>query len=199
MKKAWNSAHPKSWVVLIKPVRKRTDPTNQCSIALRLVLIEHIAIERAVLDGFLDVLRFDFGFRLHVGDGASHSDDFVVSPGAESKFRDSRSHALGLDFPEWAILAKFPAGHLSVGQSARGFKALVLERASRSDLIPHHCAGGACGPVSQFIEGDSRDLDMNIDPIEQWARDTTHVTLDLSGVAIATAARIGPIAAWARV
>jgi hypothetical protein len=28
------------------------------------------------------VLRFDFGFRLHVGDGASHADDFIVSSGA---------------------------------------------------------------------------------------------------------------------
>ena len=55
---------------------------NQCSIALRLVLIEHIAVEHSVLDGFLDVLRFDFGFRLHVGDGASHADDFIVSSGA---------------------------------------------------------------------------------------------------------------------
>ena len=41
--------------------------------------MEHIAVERAVLDGFLDVLRFDFGLWLHVGDGASHADDFVVS------------------------------------------------------------------------------------------------------------------------
>ena len=64
---------------------------NQCSIALRLVLIEHIAVEHSVLDGFFDVLGFDFGFRLHVGDGASHADDFIVSSGAESKFGDSRS------------------------------------------------------------------------------------------------------------
>jgi hypothetical protein len=42
-------------------------------------LIEHIAIEHAVLDGFLDVLWFDFGLRLHVGDGTSHADDLVVS------------------------------------------------------------------------------------------------------------------------
>ena len=142
---------------------------NQCSIALRLVLIEHIAVEHSVLDGFFDVLRFDFGFRLHVGDGASHADDFIVSSGAESKFGDSRSHALGLDFPEWAILPEFAAGHLSVGQSARGCKALVLERASGRDLIAHHRAGGACGPVSQFIEGYSGDFDMDIDPIEQWS------------------------------
>ena len=86
VKKAWNSAHPKSRDVLIKPVRRRTDPTNRCSIALRIVLMEHIAVEHAVLDGFLDVLRFDFSLRLHVGDGASHADDFVVSPGAESEF-----------------------------------------------------------------------------------------------------------------
>jgi hypothetical protein len=76
---------------------------------------------------------------------------------------------VGLDFPEWAILPEFAAGHLSVGQSARGSKALVLERASGRDLIAHHRASGSCGPVSQFIEGYSRDLDMDIDPIEQWS------------------------------
>ena len=48
--------------------------------------MEHISIEHAVLDGFLDVLRFDFGLRLHVGDGTSHADDFVVSSGAETEF-----------------------------------------------------------------------------------------------------------------
>ena len=61
VKKAWNSAQSKSKDVLIKSVRRRTDPTNRCSIALRIVLMEHIAVEHAVLDGFLDVLRFDFG------------------------------------------------------------------------------------------------------------------------------------------
>ena len=74
---------------------------------------------------------------------------------------------------------------------------MVLQPASRRDLIAHHRAGGACCPVSQFIEGDRRDLDMDIDPIEQWTGNSAHVAFDLGGVAIATAARIGSIAAWA--
>ena len=30
--------------------------------------------------------------------------------------------------------------------------------------------------MSQFIEGDRWDLDMDIDPIEQWAGNSAHVT-----------------------
>src|SRR5262245_49590991 len=48
-------------------------------------LVPELAVELAVVDGFADVRRLQFGGPFEIGDRAGHAEDFVVGSGREAE------------------------------------------------------------------------------------------------------------------
>jgi hypothetical protein len=53
--------------------------------------------------------------------------------------------------------------------------------------------------VRQFVEWNSGYFEMNVNPIEEWARDTGHVFLNLWRSAVAASSRVAPVTTGTRV
>ena len=67
------------------------------------------------------------------------------------------------------------------------------------DLLAHSLAALACPLVAQLAIGHARDLDVEVDAVEQRPADPRDVVVDLVGGASALAGRVGVVAARAPV
>ena len=54
-----------------------------------------------------------------------------------------------------------------------------------------------CFVVNQVFVRDSGDFDLDVDPVQQWARYFSTIARDLIGRAMAFAIKVSQIAAWA--
>src|SRR5690349_12555268 len=86
---------------------------------------------------------------------------------------------------ELAELPNLPAGHLTVVAGAAGGEAPSLNFASSDNLVAHHAARRASAVVRKLFIRNGRHFDMNINPIEQRARDFGHVLFHLRYTAMA--------------
>src|SRR5204863_3833529 len=63
---------------------------------------------------------------------------------------------------------------------------------ARSEDALAHVRGGLAALVAQTLEGNARDMDAQVDAIEQWTRELSAVTLDLLRKAGAVAFGVAP-------
>ena len=80
----------------------------------------------SVIDCLKEVVVFDLGFILEVGDGARDAEDFVVSPGGEPHLIDVIFHQVHAILVESAVLAEKFAGHLRVIENPHSAEAFAL-------------------------------------------------------------------------
>src|ERR1044072_549770 len=80
-------------------------------------------------------------------------------------------------------------------------EASMLTLASFDYTPAYHCRAVSFGSslTTQFTKLHGRHVDVNIDPIKQWTRDFSDVTLNLIWRTTALACRIVPKAAGARI
>ena len=152
-----------------------------------------IAIQRAVLDGFGEVLGGDGGGLVEVGDGAGDFEDAVVGAGGEAHAADGHFEGALAGVVEGADAADIAGGHAGVVEAARA------AGASRACSTRARISGGGFGGgvAAQFLEGNGGDFDVDIDAVEQRAADLAEVVLDLAGRAAAFAGGIAVEAALA--
>lgn len=107
--------------------------------------MEYLPVELSVVDRLEEVVVFDLGFVLKVGDGASDAEDLVVSPGGKAHFIDIILHQVHALFIEPAVFAEEFAGHLRVVEDPHPAEAISLVFAGSKNLRANCIAGGAGG------------------------------------------------------
>ncbi len=134
------------------------------------------AVEVAVGDGFHDVVVEDVGAGLEVGDGAGDFEDAVVGPCAHvhafhgvAKLFQAGGIGLG-------VFVQEGRGHLGVAVDA-GFvlEAALLEHPSSDDALADGGAGLARGLGRHLVKIDGLDLNLQVNAVQQRARNLAHV------------------------
>ena len=119
--------------------------------------------------------------------------------GGEPHVRNRDPHQFSLLLAKHAKLTKLPTAHMGIGKRGRILKSFGLLFPSGlnlgSDVRTARSRRAAC----QLVEWYCWHFDVNVDAIQKWATNATHVTFDLRRRAIAGTTGIGSIAAWARV
>src|SRR5205807_1819627 len=87
---------------------------------------------------------------------------------------------------QYAMAAELPAGHAAVDAVAILAKALPLGFTGTQDLLTHVFAWRAISARCQFLERYGRNLDVQVNTIQQWAADAAEVALDLHRRALAS-------------
>ena len=159
--------------------------------------VEHVAVQRAVLDGFEQVGLPD-GFGLgEVGDGAGDLEDAVVGAGGQRELFHGLLEQVAHAGIERAVALDLRRGHTGVGREARAAETDELVLAGQFDALAHG-GGRLAGLVgAQLGDGERRRLDMDVDAIEQRSADAGAVALDLGRRAPALVLRIAEVAARA--
>lgn len=143
----------------------------------------HLPVEQTVLHGLGDVGFIDAVFAVEIGDGAGETADLVVGAGAEAKPGDclpeesegSFGHGCELIELFSAEACVCGCGALSCGGSCARFAGGVA-----------HCFGvRAAGDVCEFFEGDGGCFDVDIDAVEERAREFAEVLLHLAAADLA--------------
>src|SRR5262245_36269039 len=80
---------------------------------------------------------------------------------------------------------ELPAGHSAIESVTIAAKPLGLGGPCFKHLLAHYRAACAVVLGSQFLIGDCRYLNVQIDAVHQWPTDATHIALDLNGRALA--------------
>lgn len=158
-----------------------------------------LAVEHAVVNRFMKVLRRDGIAAGQVGNGSGYAKHFVVSPGGKTQISHGRSQKIGARFIELAMLANLPMGHVAVASDRRARETLLLCRTSLLYLLSHFGAGRPRMPVGQFFVRDRWHFDVNINPIDERTADLRHVAFNLRDGAMAISARVVAVAARARI
>lgn len=96
--------------------------------------MENLAVELSVIDRLEEVVVFDLGFILEVGDGARDAEDFVVSAGGEAHLIDVVFHQVHAFLVESAVFAKESAGNLRVIENSHAAEAFALVIACAEDF-----------------------------------------------------------------
>ncbi len=183
------------------------------------------AVEVAVGDGFHDVVVEDVGAGFEVGDGAGDFEDAVVGPGTHvhafhGVFEFLQAGGVGL-----GVFVQQGRGHLGVAVDT-GFvlEAALLEHSGGDDTLADGGAGLAWGltghlPTAsvgcasamlkrvwhcarlaqQLVKIDGLDFDLQVDAVEQRARNLAHVVRALVLVADAFLLGMTVVPARARI
>lgn len=117
----------------------------------------------------------------------------------EAQLRDRRAEQVAALSAEPAELAGLAVGHVGVVAGAAAVVAVGLPAAGRGDLLADLRARRAGRLALQFPVGDGRDLDVDVDPVQERPAHLAHVFLNLGDRAVAVAPRIVAVAARARI
>src|SRR5438552_3753990 len=93
------------------------------------------------------------------------------------------------------MLLHLPLVHRGVAVRGGAFEALLLDRARGNDFFAYLRTRGTGAVAGEFVVGDVRDFDVQIDAVEQRAGDFREVALDLNVRAAARFLRIAIVAA----
>jgi hypothetical protein len=152
------------------------------------------AVEGSVLDSFGHVFGLDFLARFEIRNRARDPQDPVVGASRKTQPRDCVLHQL-LTFPiQSAKTAKRSRGHLRP-ENTKGLDPAKLALPSGQDALTDGRRFFALFVLGQFFIFHGRNLDVQIDPVEQRTGDARKVTLDqgrraiafVQGVAVITA------------
>ena len=168
------------------------------------------AVERAVLNGLGEVGDGDGGGAFEVGDGAGYLEDAVVGAGGEALLlHGALEQAFGVG-GELAEGADLLGGHLGVGEDgATGLagdgagggleEAVVLELAGGEDAGADLGGAFGGGGAAELLVLHGGDLDVDVDAVEERARDLGDVALDHGRGTHAVAGLVVEVAAGAGV
>ena len=112
------------------------------------------------------MFKLDLIGSVQVRDSSRKTKDFIVGSCAQAHFVDAHFEQIHGFSIQRAIFANLPAGHLRVVHYRRSVEAFELEFTSVGDLFSNGFA--ICSKLfrSKFLEFRSRNINMNIDPIE---------------------------------
>ena len=158
------------------------------------------AVEVAVGDGFHDVVVEDVGGAFEVGDGAGDFEDAVVGAGAHVHAFHGVAKLFQAGGVGLGVFVEQGGGHLGVAVDA-GFvlEAAFLEHPGGDDALADGGAGFAWGLTRHLVEIDGLDLDLQVDAVEQRARNLAHVVGALVLVADAFLLGVPIVPARARI
>ena len=134
---------------------------------------------------------------LQVGHGAGDAQYPVVGPGGQADARDGMLHLL-LGFRiELAEAAQRARRHLRVAVNTKAFQALALDIACGQNALADHGGLFRLLVLRQFLVLHGGHLDVQIDPVQQWAGYARQVALNQGRRARAVVQRVAVIAALA--
>lgn len=127
-----------------------------------------LPIQQPILDGFGDVIFVDLIGPVDVCDRPRDAADFVIRAGAQAHFIHCLFHQEKARVAQVAELLEQAGIHAGVGGAVA--EAFELRAAGAQDLLAHRLAVGAGPAAGQLAIGNGGDFDVNVDAIEQWAR-----------------------------
>jgi len=160
-----------------------------------LCLLPIRAVESAVLDGFSHVFGQDLIDCFEIGNRARDPQDPVVGASRKPEARNCVLHQL-FAFPvQFAKAADRARGHLGVAEDAEGLQAAELMRPRPENPVADGGRFFAPFVLGQVFVFHGRNLDVEIDPVEQRTGDAGKVALDqgrrtaafVQGVSVKTA------------
>src|SRR5205085_1567790 len=144
-----------------------------------------LAVEGAVINRFREMLRANCLGAFQVGHGPGHAQNAVVGTCRQSQFIHRRTEKSAPLLIQRAILPQLPTGHAPIEAMTIRAEALSLRQSCSLYLFAHSGAGGPIGGGCQFLKGYRRNLDVEINPVQEWPADLADVFLNLAGVAFA--------------
>ena len=151
------------------------------------------------MNGFCEMGGADLWGAGQIGDGASHLENAVVGPGRESQFHHGGSQQVFGFFLQWAVSANLCRSHLGVAEDGNPRKALRLNGARLDNPLSDDPGGLSCRVASQLLVLDLRDVQVQIDSVQQRSRDPGEIPLDLRRSADALLHCRAPVTAGAGV
>ncbi len=186
MKSRWSHATAQR-----RPARQ--DTRGGTKVAER--LFPCTAVQGSVLDGLGEVIGADCLVALEVGDRASHLKDPVVCPRRQPQPLDrGLEEALPVG-PDGAGSTELPGTHLGVAEGLGPPEPIMLDRPGPLHPRPHRLGWLPLRLRRKLPIAQRRDIDMQVDPVEEGARDPGPVTVDLGRGTGALAPRISEVAA----
>ena len=158
------------------------------------------AVEVAVGDGFHDVVVEDVGAGFEVGDGAGDFEDAVVGPRTHVHAIHGVAQLLEAGGVGLGVFVQQGRGHLGVAVDAWFvLEAALLEHPGSDDALADGGAGFAWCLAGHLVKIDGLDLDLQVDSIQQRARNLAHVVGTLVLVADALLLGVPIVPARARI
>jgi hypothetical protein len=140
--------------------------------------------------------RLDTIALLQIGDGARHLENAVVGAGRQTQMVDRPLQEFFALLVDRTVAADVAGGHMGVAeQLGMAFEAGQLSLTGSVDPFAYRGGRLAGRLAHQVVEGDSGDLHVEIDPVEEGAGDTRPVALDRQRRAGAFVMGIAQIAA----
>jgi len=119
------------------------------------------AVERAVLDGFGDVLGLDGCSAAQIGDSTGDLQDAVVGAGAEAEALDGELHETLASSIQRAVTTYLPGVHLGIAVYAfLLFEPIGLNRSRPNHACAYTGRWLAIPSLVQFIERNGSNLDV---------------------------------------
>jgi hypothetical protein len=131
------------------------------------VLLPVGSVQRAVLDSFRHVVGMDFVFLLKVGNCTRNTQDSVIGAGRQTEMCNGLLHlllAFGIQLAEAPQSAR---RHLSVAVNAEPFQPLFLNITGVQNAASNYRRFFGPLILSQLFVLDGRDLNVEINPVEQ--------------------------------
>jgi len=148
------------------------------------------SIERTILNRLRNMRRFDSILSFQIGDRPRHLQDPVVSPGRKTQFVHGQLDQVLAFFVQGAVYLDLPRPELGIAIDSVSLVALELNLACLADRFADR------GRIFTWVIGgqlsvrNGRDLDMNVNPVQERTRDPGPVSLDLQRRAEACTAGI---------
>jgi hypothetical protein len=131
---------------------------------------------------------------IQIRHGARHFQDSIVGAGREAHAPHGHLQGSLACLVQVALFANHSRRHAGIGISAR-----ALNFTGRFHAAQHIRRGFRYVARAQFFPGNRRNLDLDIDAVEERARNFSEVALDDGRRAAAFAGRIAVVSAWAPV
>jgi hypothetical protein len=125
-----------------------------------------------------------------VSDGASQFQDAVIRAGGELQLLDGGFEQALAGLVQTTEIPDLGGTHIAVEGGAIGLEACRLPGTCLADALADLGRGLTQATVSQFLVFDAGDLEVDVDAVEQWARDALLVAGDGRGRAGALLDRI---------
>ena len=139
----------------------------------------HPSIQTSILDRFGDVGGLNFFRAGKVGDGAADLEDAAVGAGAQAQFVDGGFEKFFAAAVDQAVALEIARAHLGIGMNVSFLEALKLDGAGGVDALTNSNGGLAGVLAGELLVAQRRHLDLDVDTVEQGARDLGAVALDL--------------------
>ena len=134
-----------------------------------------LSIQQPILHGLGDVVFVDLVGAIDISNRPRDSADFIIRTGAQAHLIHGLLHEEQARVAQVAELLELAGIHAGVGGAVA--ETLELGAAGAEHLLPHRLAIGAGPSAGQLAIGNGGDFDMDIDAIEQWARQLGKVSI----------------------